>query len=104
LLEAQSISHTGSWKHDVSSGTATVSPEVFRIFGSNESGELVEFIGIVLDITEHKNAEGQLRRSEAYLAEAQRLSHTGTFAWSIPREEIFWSKETFQIFTLKDRC
>jgi formate hydrogenlyase transcriptional activator len=33
LLEAQRISQTGSWKHNVSSGTVTVSPEVFRIFG-----------------------------------------------------------------------
>src|SRR5580692_1577995 len=32
-LEAQRISQTGSWKHDVLSGTVTVSPEVFRIFG-----------------------------------------------------------------------
>ncbi|HEX4164922.1 MAG TPA: sigma 54-interacting transcriptional regulator, partial [Bryobacteraceae bacterium] len=64
----------------------------------NESGELVEFIGTVLDITERKNAERQLRRSEACLAGAQRLSHTGSFGWSIPSGEVFWSEETFRIF------
>ena len=53
---------------------------------------------IYRDITERKNAERQLRRSEAYLAEAQRLSHTGSFGWSIPSGEVFWSEETFQIF------
>ncbi len=53
---------------------------------------------IYRDITERKNAERQLRRSEAYLAEAQRLSHTGSFGWSIPSGELFWSEETFQIF------
>src|SRR3984885_2634162 len=53
---------------------------------------------IYRDITERKNSERQLRRSEAYLAEAQRLSHTGSFGWSIPSGEVFWSEETFQIF------
>jgi PAS domain S-box-containing protein len=53
---------------------------------------------IYRDITERKNAERQLRQSESYLAEAQRLSHTGSFGWSIPSGELFWSEETFQIF------
>ena len=35
---------------------------------------------------------------QAYLAEAQRLSHTGSFGWSVATGEIFWSEETFQIF------
>lgn len=38
------------------------------------------------------------RRNEAYLAEAQRLSHTGSFGWSPATGEILWSEETFQIF------
>jgi signal transduction histidine kinase/ActR/RegA family two-component response regulator len=42
------------------------------------------------------NAE--LRRSEAYLAEAQRLSHTGSFGWRVSTGEILWSDETFRIF------
>src|SRR5580700_6570956 len=33
LLEAQRLSHTGSWKHAIASGRVTVSPEVYRIFG-----------------------------------------------------------------------
>ena len=53
---------------------------------------------IYREITERKSAERQLRRSEGYLAEAQRLSHTGSFGWSIPSGELFWSEETFQIF------
>src|SRR5882724_4007235 len=39
-----------------------------------------------------------LRRSEAYLAEAQRLSRTGSFGWSVPNGEMVWSEETFRIF------
>src|SRR5438552_15624017 len=38
------------------------------------------------------------RRSEAYLAEAQRLSHTGSFGWKPSTDEILWSDETFRIF------
>jgi signal transduction histidine kinase/DNA-binding response OmpR family regulator len=43
-------------------------------------------------------AEESLRRSEAYLAEAQRLSHTGSFGWRTSSGEIYWSEETFRIF------
>jgi PAS domain S-box-containing protein len=43
-------------------------------------------------------AEEALRRSEAYLAEAQRLSHTGSFGWDVSNGEIYWSRETFRIF------
>src|SRR5712671_3697714 len=40
----------------------------------------------------------ELRRSQAYLAEAQRLSHTGSFGWRVSNGEIIWSEETFRIF------
>jgi signal transduction histidine kinase len=40
----------------------------------------------------------ELRRSQAYLAKAQRLSHTGSFGWRVSTGEILWSEETFQIF------
>lgn len=39
-----------------------------------------------------------LIRSEAYLAEAQTLSHTGSFGWNLSSGELFWSEETFRIF------
>src|SRR6266403_1956931 len=39
-----------------------------------------------------------LQRSEAYLAEAQRLSHCGSLAWNVSREGIYWSEETYRIF------
>src|SRR5580693_1091123 len=47
---------------------------------------------------ELSRAEEALRRSEAYLAEAQRLSHTGSFGWDVSSGEIYWSRETFRIF------
>jgi PAS domain S-box-containing protein len=182
LLEAQRISQTGSWKLDVSSGTVTVSPQIFRMFGVkpdedtstvefwlsrnhiedqkriqelfeksiiqkidyeadyrivlpngaikhlhavghpvlNESGDLVEFVGTAMDITERKQREEALRRSEGYLAEAQKLTHTGSWAVRVPQMEnaqreagqelaaiprfgwdaSYWSKEMYQIFCL----
>jgi PAS domain S-box-containing protein len=50
------------------------------------------------DITENKRAELERRRSEAYLAEAQRLSHTGSFGWKPSDGTIVWSDETYRIF------
>ncbi len=52
------------------------------------------------DELETKVAErtAELQRSEAYLAEAQRLSHTGSFGWDICRGKLYWSQETFRIF------
>src|SRR4030081_1247352 len=47
---------------------------------------------------ERKRAEVSLRQSEAYLAEAQRLSHTGSFGWRPSTGEILWSEETLRIF------
>ena len=50
------------------------------------------------DITKRKQAENALRQSQSYLAEAQRLSHTGNFGWRVATGEIIWSEETFRIF------
>ena len=46
-------------------------------------------------------AQEALRRNEVYLAEAQKLSHTGSFAWDISSGKIYWSQETFRIFELE---
>src|SRR4029434_7198698 len=43
-------------------------------------------------------ANESLHRTETYLAEAQRLSLTGSFGWSVSSGEIYWSQETFRIF------
>src|SRR5437879_7868941 len=45
-----------------------------------------------------KRAEEALRRNEHFLAEAQKLSHTGSFGWNVSTDEHFWSDETFRIF------
>jgi PAS domain S-box-containing protein len=136
LLEAQRLSHTGSWKHDIASGRVIVSPEVYRIFGVrpdevqsntefwlnrnhpedakrvqelfekseiqktdyeahyrivlldgavkhlhaighpivNEKGDLVEFVGTVMDITAARQAEEKIRQSEGWLRQLLDLS------------------------------
>ncbi len=56
------------------------------------------FTGDLRDITERKQSEEELRRSGAYLAEAQKLSMTGSFSWNVSADEHFWSDETFRIF------
>ena len=64
----------------------------------DEMGNIVKWYATHVDIEERKQAEEKLRMSEAYLAEAQRLSHTGSFGWAVSSGEILWSDETFQIF------
>src|ERR1700730_11715052 len=50
------------------------------------------------DMTEQERLTQELKRRQAYLAEAQRLSHTGSFGWNVSSDEHFWSDETFRIF------
>jgi DNA-binding NtrC family response regulator len=65
------------------------------------SGEVVQFVGSSMDVTERKHAEQALRRSESYLAETQKLTHTGSWVVSVPKmENIYWSREVYQIFEL----
>jgi PAS domain S-box-containing protein len=63
-----------------------------------ENQNLKKYIGSALDVTEHELATQELRRREAYLAEAQRLSHTGSFGWRPDDGELVWSDETYRIF------
>jgi PAS domain S-box-containing protein len=63
-----------------------------------ENESLKKYVGSAIDVTEQELATQELRRREAYLAEAQRLSHTGSFGWRPDDEEIVWSDETYRIF------
>ncbi|MGP8050720.1 MAG: sigma 54-interacting transcriptional regulator [Desulfobaccales bacterium] len=51
-----------------------------------------------MDVREQEHLIQELQRHQAYLAEAQRLSHTGSFGWRVATGEIIWSEETFRIF------
>jgi PAS domain S-box-containing protein len=72
----------------------------------DESGKALRQFGVLQDITELRQAEKELRaseealrRSEAYLAEAQRLSHTGTLAFNATAPA-YWSEESYRIWGL----
>jgi PAS domain S-box-containing protein len=60
-----------------------------------------EGVAFVLDLTEQKRAERALRRSEAFLAEGERLSHIGTFSWLVATDEITWSEQLYRIYELE---
>jgi PAS domain S-box-containing protein len=51
-----------------------------------------------MDVTERKRAEEALRRGEAYLAEAQRLTHTGSWTYNPGGKGDYWSEENFRIW------
>jgi PAS domain S-box-containing protein len=64
-----------------------------------EEGTLVS--GAVRDISERKRVEDELRRSEVFLAEGQRLGQIGSFAWRVATNEITWSDELYRIYGLE---
>jgi PAS domain S-box-containing protein len=65
----------------------------------DDSGRAIGTLETDNNITGRKRAEEALRRTqETYLAEAQQLSHTGSFGWDVSSGAIFWSEESFRIF------
>jgi PAS domain S-box-containing protein len=107
-----------AWKHSAETGDPydvdhrlRRADGVYRWFHSrglplrDSEGRIVRWCNLLTDIDERKKAlDGQdlltqeLRRREAYLAEAQRLSQSGSFGWEPHTGEIVWSDETYRIF------
>ena len=56
------------------------------------------YLELVQENNERKRAEEELRRSEAFLAQGQRISQTGSWGWQVATGAIYWSKEHFRIF------
>jgi signal transduction histidine kinase len=84
LVEGSKALARGEFQHQVS------------VTGKDELAHL----GQVFNDTAHRLRDlyATLQQSEAFLAEAQRLSKTGSFGWSVSTGEIRWSEETFRIF------
>ncbi|MBV8216472.1 MAG: response regulator, partial [Verrucomicrobia bacterium] len=81
-----------------------VSAYVVKPVDFNDFVDAIRELGVLRALSEAKEraklakAQEALRRSEAYLAEAQKLSHTGSFGWEVSSGKIYWSEETFRIF------
>ena len=93
---------TGRWEgelmHKKHDGSEAVIASRWSLQRSG-SGRPIATIETGNDITARKHCEDTLRRSQAtYLAEAQKLSCTGSFGWEVGTGEVFWSEQTFRIF------
>jgi PAS domain S-box-containing protein len=62
------------------------------------NGRILRWCSLLTDIDERKRAEDALKRSEAFLAEGQRLSRIGSLSWRVETGEIMWSEELYRIF------
>jgi len=78
-------------------GTNQTAREVERLLINIRERERVED-ALREQLTERRRAEEERRRNEAYLAEGQRISQTGSWGWNVATGELFWSQEHFRIF------
>jgi len=62
--------------------------------------EIASFVGTITDISQRKEAEEAVRKSQARLAEAQRIAHLGNWDWDILKNQVWWSDEVYRIFGL----
>jgi PAS domain S-box-containing protein len=97
VLEKGSWSGEMRFRHFKTGDPISVLYSVFRI-DDPETGQPVNIGNVSRDITERKRAASALQQSQAYLMQAQELSRTGSFGWSVATGEIIWSEETFRIF------
>jgi PAS domain S-box-containing protein len=64
----------------------------------DREGRIVRWYNLITDIDERRKTHEKLQRSEAFLAQGQNISHTGSFGWNVVSGEIYWSGETYNIF------
>src|SRR6266404_3053798 len=65
----------------------------------DRQGRIIQWYGLSIDIDEVKKGEGRLRHSEAHLAEAQKLSHTGSWVYdATTMRYLYWSDECYRIW------
>ena len=64
----------------------------------DKNGRITRWYALITDIEDRKRGKERLRRSEEYLAEGQRLSHTGSFSWRADTDEFAFSEEAYRIF------
>src|SRR5260370_4294316 len=79
-------------------GVLTLANRAENSFSAEDIDFLVRAAGQVAIAIENASLYSDLQRSKAFLAEGQSISHTGSFGWSVPSGEIYWSEETYNIF------
>lgn len=74
--------------------------EVLISIARIEYEEKTALLALVRDVTERRQAQEALRRSEARLMEAQRIAHLGNWEWDVVKNSVWWSDELYRIFDL----
>jgi PAS domain S-box-containing protein len=69
----------------------------------DDSGAIIGCVGAAINVTDRRNTLDRLARSEARLAEAQRLAHVGSFEWSVDDDLVTWSDELRRIYGIQPR-
>lgn len=97
------LNATGKWEGELThmkrDGTLVTASSRWSL-QRDERGNPIAVLETNNDVSERRRAENALRRSEAHLAEAQRLSLTGSFGWEPASGDIIWSDETYRIFEI----
>ncbi|HLZ84345.1 MAG TPA: PAS domain-containing protein [Caulobacteraceae bacterium] len=101
------------WRHSVQTGhpydheaRLRRADGVYRWFHTigfplrDDDGRILVWYLLQTDIDDRRQSEDKLRRSEAFLAEAQRVSATGSFSWIFATNEIVWSEQIYRMFGL----
>jgi signal transduction histidine kinase/PAS domain-containing protein len=78
-------------------GTFSVYGREPRSPSARQRNLMEQFAHLASIAIERSRGEEALRRSQSYLAEAQKLSHTGSFGWNVSTGELVWSDETFRL-------
>jgi PAS domain S-box-containing protein len=115
LLHPDDVDQTARvWMSSISSGTAyRVEVRTFHAADRtyrwcltsalpllDEQGQILKWHGTVVDVHDWKQAQEKLRRSEAFLAEAQHLSSVGSFTCRFALDEFTWSDELYRIYEI----
>lgn len=100
----QTLTRTGRWEGELVQTTRSGAKICVLSRWSSQPDKQPETSGTIAcntDVTQRRLVENAERQSQAaYLAEAQKLSKTGSFGWNIANNHLVWSAETFRIFEL----